>query len=106
MAGDYIDRISKQKGLGIFFILTQCFQQDKIITPVHIPNSLTLIFLTDRKVKKGENNKSWRREQDSNPRTFRSTVFKTAAFDLSAIPPLTIQICIHSPTVVDFVIGS
>ena len=29
----------------------------------------------------------WRREQDSNPRDFRPTVFKTAAFDLSAIPP-------------------
>ena len=29
----------------------------------------------------------WRREQDSNPRTFRSTVFKTAAIDHSAIPP-------------------
>jgi hypothetical protein len=29
----------------------------------------------------------WRRERDSNPRTFRSTVFKTAAFDRSAIPP-------------------
>ena len=29
----------------------------------------------------------WRRERDSNPRTFRSTVFKTAAFDHSAIPP-------------------
>ena len=33
----------------------------------------------------------WRREQDSNPRTFRSTVFKTAAFDHSAIPPDTLQ---------------
>ena len=30
---------------------------------------------------------NWRREQDSNPRDFRPTVFKTAAFDLSAIPP-------------------
>ena len=29
----------------------------------------------------------WRREQDSNPRTFRLTVFKTAALDHSAIPP-------------------
>ena len=31
---------------------------------------------------------NWRREQDSNPRTFRSTVFKTAAIDHSAIPPV------------------
>gem|GEM_PF-2421435 len=30
---------------------------------------------------------TWRREQDSNPRTFRLTVFKTAAIDHSAIPP-------------------
>ena len=29
----------------------------------------------------------WRRERDSNPRTFRSTVFKTAALNRSAIPP-------------------
>jgi hypothetical protein len=31
----------------------------------------------------------WRRERDSNPRTLllRSTVFKTAAIDHSAIPP-------------------
>src|SRR4030042_551940 len=29
----------------------------------------------------------WRREQDSNPRTFRSTVFKTAAIEHSALPP-------------------
>jgi hypothetical protein len=29
----------------------------------------------------------WRRERDSNPRTFRSTVFKTAALNHSAIPP-------------------
>ena len=30
-----------------------------------------------------------RRERDSNPRVFRPTVFKTAAFGHSAIPPLT-----------------
>ena len=30
----------------------------------------------------------WRREQDSNLRNFRSTVFKTAALNRSAIPPL------------------
>src|SRR5215470_5075139 len=30
---------------------------------------------------------TWRRERDSNPRSFRTAVFKTAAFDLSAIPP-------------------
>ena len=36
----------------------------------------------------------WRREQDSNPRTFRLTVFKTAAFDLSAIPPILYQLLI------------
>jgi hypothetical protein len=35
----------------------------------------------------------WRREQDSNPRTFRSTVFKTAAIDHSAIPPYVIGSC-------------
>ena len=29
----------------------------------------------------------WRRERDSNPRGFRLTVFKTAAFDRSAISP-------------------
>ena len=29
----------------------------------------------------------WRREQDSNPRDFHPTVFKTAAIDHSAIPP-------------------
>ena len=29
----------------------------------------------------------WRRERDSNPRTFQSTVFKTVAIDHSAIPP-------------------
>ena len=33
----------------------------------------------------------WRREQDSNPRTFRSTVFKTAAIDHSAIPPYVLR---------------
>src|SRR5512133_2251427 len=33
----------------------------------------------------------WRREQDSNPRTFRSTVFKTAAIDHSAIPPYVVH---------------
>ena len=32
--------------------------------------------------------KEWRRERDSNPRGFRLTVFKTAAFDRSAISPL------------------
>ena len=31
----------------------------------------------------------WRRERDSNSRSLRSTVFKTAAFDHSAIPPHT-----------------
>ena len=30
---------------------------------------------------------SWRRERDSNPRSFRSVVFKTTAFGRSAIPP-------------------
>ncbi len=32
----------------------------------------------------------WRREQDSNPRDFRPTVFKTAAIDHSAIPPYSV----------------
>ncbi len=29
----------------------------------------------------------WRRGRDSNPRSFRSTVFKTATFDRSVTPP-------------------
>ena len=32
--------------------------------------------------------KNWRRERDSNSRTFRSAVFKTAALNHSAIPPV------------------
>ena len=36
---------------------------------------------------RGETAQWGRRERDSNPRTFRSAVFKTAAIDHSAIPP-------------------
>ena len=37
---------------------------------------------------------SWRRERDSNPRTSRSAVFKTAALNRSAIPPLSQEVIV------------
>ena len=38
-----------------------------------------------------------RRERDSNPRVFRPTVFKTAAFGRSAIPPLAVPANLAAP---------
>src|SRR5439155_10127079 len=46
---------------------------------------------------------SWRRGWDSNPRTFRSTAFKTAAFDRSATsPPRRIAVIERHPPVACF----
>ena len=61
-AGDTADSVRNMDALGIF-------QQAIILAIVDV-----LV--------------AWRRERDSNPRIFRSTVFKTAALNHSAIPPV------------------
>ena len=43
-----------------------------------------VLFTANRRLRGGA---AGRRERDSNPRSFRTTVFKTVAIDHSAIPP-------------------